>query len=82
MFGESIINGIGYDATMQGGIFNKQSPYTIDAKDIKRITFQQNFGCVLNFKKLYLEYFQSLLSPEFRNGKMHRWGGLKIGLGL
>jgi len=80
MFGESIINGVGYDATMQGGIFNRTSPHTIGSKDIRRFTFQQNFGCVLNFKKLYFEYYQSLLSPEFRNGKMHRWGGLKIGV--
>jgi len=75
-----LVNAIGYDATMQGGVFNRSSPYTIAAKDIKRVTLQQNFGVVLNFRKIYLEYFQSLLSPEFSGGKMHRWGGLKIGV--
>ncbi|MFZ1360313.1 MAG: hypothetical protein WAS28_17585, partial [Saprospiraceae bacterium] len=58
------------------------SPYTIAGKDIKRITLQQNFGVVMNYKKIYLEYFQSLLSPEFSGEKMHRWGGIKIGVKL
>ena len=82
IFCESLVNAIGYDATMQGGVFNRSSPYTIAAKDIKRLTFQQNFGVVLNFRKIYLEYFQSLLTPEFRGEKMHRWGGIKIGVKL
>ena len=82
IFCESLVNAIGYDATMQGGVFNRSSPYTISAKDIKRVTFQQNFGCVLNFRNIYIEYFQSLLTPEFRGGKMHRWGGIKIGVKL
>ena len=82
IFCESLVNAIGYDPTMQGGVFNRSSPYTIAAKDIKRLTFQQNFGVVLNFRKIYLEYFQSLLTPEFRGEKMHRWGGIKIGVKL
>ncbi len=80
IFSESLVSAIGYDATMQGGVFNRSSPYTIATKDIKRFTFQQNFGVVMNYKKIYLEYFQSLLTPEFSNSKAHRWGGLKIGL--
>lgn len=81
-FSESLVNGIGYDATLQGGMFNRSSPYTIRAKDIRRFTFQENFGCVLKWKKLYLEYFQSVRTQEFRNGKKHRWGGIKIGLAI
>ncbi|MES2777913.1 MAG: lipid A deacylase LpxR family protein [Bacteroidota bacterium] len=71
---------VGYDASLQGGIFNKTSPYTIAAKDISRVTFQANAGIVLNIGKLHLEYCQSYLSKEFRTGNFHRWAGLKIGL--
>jgi lipid A 3-O-deacylase len=81
-FSESVVNCIGYDATLQGGMFNKSSPYTIKAKDIRRFTFQENFGGVLKWKKIYLEYFQSALTQEFRKGKKHRWGGIKIGIAI
>ena len=29
---------VGYDATLQGGAFNKDSPYTIRSGDIERVT--------------------------------------------
>ncbi len=77
---EGLVNAIGYDATLQGGLLNSRSPYTIDSDRIKRITFQENVGVVLHIKNLYLEYFQSFLTAEFDGGRRHRWGGIKIGL--
>lgn len=76
------VNFIGYDATMQGGLFNRKSPYTIATNDITRATFQADAGVIVNFKKLYLSYAQSLLTKEFRTGKYHRWGGISIGFAL
>jgi lipid A 3-O-deacylase len=81
-YGQSRISLVGYDASMQGGIFNKKSPYTIAAQDISRITFQADAGIIVNFRKLYLSYTQSFLTKEFRTGKYHRWGGFSIGFGL
>ncbi len=69
-----------YDATLQGGLFNRKSPYTIAAKDITRLTLQGDFGIVVHFKKLYLEYCQSFITKEFETGVLHRWGGVRIGL--
>ncbi len=79
LFGQSQVNLIGYDATMQGGIFNRKSSYTIAAADISRVTFQASAGVVLNVKKLWLRYSQSFLTKEFRMGRNHRWGGLTAG---
>jgi lipid A 3-O-deacylase len=73
---------IGYDATLQGGMFNHSSPYTISSDNISRIVFQNRFGFVVNYKWLYLEYFQSLLSSEFRTSDYHVWGGIQISVGL
>lgn len=78
-FGQSRVNFIGYDATMQGGLFNRKSPYTIAASDVSRITFQADAGMVVNFRKLYLSYTQSFLTKEFRTGRHHRWGGISFG---
>ncbi|MEO6670179.1 MAG: lipid A deacylase LpxR family protein [Ferruginibacter sp.] len=79
LYGQARVHLVGYDATMQGGIFNNSSPYTITSKNIERLTFQADYGIVVNFRKLYLSYSQSFISKEFKTGKAHRWGGINIG---
>jgi lipid A 3-O-deacylase len=79
LYVQSRVNFIGYDATMQGGLFNRKSPYTISSGDVSRITFQSDAGMIVNFKKLYLSYTQSFLTKEFRTGRYHRWGGISFG---
>ncbi|MEP7237658.1 MAG: lipid A deacylase LpxR family protein [Ferruginibacter sp.] len=81
-YGQGRANFIGYDASMQGGILNRKSPYVIAGSDVTRITFQADAGIILNFRKLYLSYTQSLLTKEFRTGKYHRWGGVSLGFAL
>jgi hypothetical protein len=70
---------IGYNASLQGGLFNRSSPYVIAGSNVSRIIFQADAGMVVNFKKLFLSYNQSFLTKEFRTGGPHRWGGLSIG---
>jgi hypothetical protein len=70
---------IGYDATLQGGMFDRTSPYTIPSANISRFTLQADYGIVVSFRKLYLEYSQSYLTKEFTTGHYHRWGGIRIG---
>jgi hypothetical protein len=82
LFGQGRINFIGYDALMQGGLFNRNNPYTIKAADVSRITFQADAGLILNFPKFYLSYTQSFLTKEFRTGLYHRWGGISFGFSL
>lgn len=82
LFGQSRVNFIGYDASMQGGIFNRKSPYSIAANDISRVTFQADAGIIVNLKNCYLSYTQSYFTKEFRGGKYHRWGGISVGFTL
>ena len=79
IYGAPQISLVAYDATLQGGVFNRRSPYTIAATDISRITFQTSAGIVLNIGKLNLEYCQSYLTKEYRTGNFHRWAGIKMG---
>jgi len=58
IFSQPLINVIGYDATLQGGVFNDTSPYTIPAEDIERLVYQINMGVVVKSKKIYFEYFR------------------------
>lgn len=79
-YAQPLVSLVGYDATLQGGLFNRSSPYVIQANQLARTTFQTNVGAVFRYKNLYLEYYQSLLTREFETGKPHRWGGIKIGV--
>lgn len=64
-----------YDATMQGGLFDRRSPYTIQQKDISTLTFQNRFGFVTDFGGFRIEFFRTFLTREFRTGNNHHWGG-------
>lgn len=77
---QPLINAIAYDATLQGGLINKQSPYTISVDHVKRFTAQSNVGIVLQTRKLYLEYSRAIITREFELGTPAGWGGIKIGV--
>tara|TARA_R100000935_G_scaffold13495_3_gene27079 strand:- start:15 stop:977 length:963 start_codon:yes stop_codon:yes gene_type:complete len=84
LYGYSQVTGsvIGYDASLQGGIFNKTSPYTIADNEIERFTGQFNYGLILQLKSVYLEYFRAVLTREFEAGDATKWGGIRIGIQL
>jgi len=81
LYGYSQVLGnlIGYDATLQGGVFNKDSPYTIPAEEITRLTGQFNYGLILKSRTLYFEYSRTVLTREFDTGSPTKWGGIRIG---
>ncbi len=76
------VNAVAYDATLEGGLFDKTSPYTISPKNITPFVFENRFGFVVVYRRIYLEYFQSLLSNEFTTVNYHVWGGVQIAFGL
>lgn len=76
------LNIIGYDATLQGGLFNRESPYTISSKNVERFTAKFNYGIVLKTRTIYFEYTRSSLTKEFKTGRTAKWGGIRIGFTL
>ena len=81
-YSQSRLHIVGYDASMQGGLFNRYNPYIISVKDIERFVFQADAGITVSFQKLFLSYSQSFITREFESGKQHRWGGINIGFSL
>lgn len=71
-----------YDASLLGGIINHDSPYTISSSSLERFSLQADYGIVISYKKLNIEYRQSFLTKEFEGGTTHRWGGISIGIQL
>jgi lipid A 3-O-deacylase len=81
-YDQPLVNLVGYDATLQGGVFNRSSPYTIAASDVNRLVFQHRYGFILIFHKLFLEYYQTSNTAEFKTSVYHGTGGLQIGFGF
>jgi lipid A 3-O-deacylase len=82
LYGQVLAGFTGYEASLEGGLFNHKSSYTISSENMTRVTLQGDYGVVISFRKIYLAYCQSVLTKEFRTGHMHRWGGFRIGVGL
>lgn len=74
------LNVVGHDATLQGGLFNRTSPYTIAARDVSRLVYRQQVGVVYRSGSRYIEYYRSDATAEFRGGLAHRTGGVLIGV--
>ncbi len=80
VYSQSLGSIVGYDATLQGGLLNRSSPYALQASEINRFTFQHNYGVMLKVRKIYAEYYRTFLSREFKSGQEHVWGGVKLGV--
>jgi hypothetical protein len=73
---------VGYDASLQGGLFNRNSPYTIASKDLRRFTAQLNYGIVLKTRTMYFEYTRTSITREISSVSAASWGGIKVGFTL
>jgi hypothetical protein len=62
-----------YDATLQGGMFNRTSIYTIPGDEISRYVFTGRLGLGIGLGPYSLELEQVFLTPEFEGGKHHFW---------
>ena len=71
---------IGYDATLQGGLFDHSSAYTIPAADISRVTFTNRVGAIMSYKHIRLEYDECTLTKQFTTGPCHLWGTISLGI--
>ncbi|WP_299129994.1 lipid A deacylase LpxR family protein [uncultured Winogradskyella sp.] len=79
IYSEPVLNLVGYDATLQGGLLNTKSPYTISSNNIERLTRQFNYGLIIKTRNLYFEYTRSEITREFKTGSLAKWGGIRIG---
>jgi lipid A 3-O-deacylase len=69
---------IGYDATLQGGVFTQPDPYTLTAGDVRRVVLRSSGGLVLAHESLSFAATATWVSPEFVAARPHRWGQLAV----
>lgn len=65
-----------YNATLQGGLINLNSPNTFD--EISPLLWHFSFGGALQYKFLKLELAQEVISPQFNGMGWHRWAYLEL----
>jgi len=66
-----------YDATLQGGMFNRESIYKLNGNQVNRYVFTGTASFGLGLGRYSLEAEQVFLSPEFDGGRKHLWFRIK-----
>jgi len=82
MYDNPEIEIVGYDATLQGGMFDHSSPYTLPASDISRVQFTNRIGLVVVIGRWYLEYNEYYVTQQFSTGYPHLWGGIQVAIAI
>ncbi|MCW3103470.1 MAG: hypothetical protein JWO09_1910 [Bacteroidetes bacterium] len=72
------VKAVGYNATMQGGVFNKSSIYTLRVGEISRVVGAAYVGIVIGYKRVSIEYTKAYITQEFTSGLSHGWGHCNI----
>lgn len=69
---------VGYDATLQGGVFNRSSPYTLRAAELDRAVARGDLGVALDRGSFAVIFSRSFQGREFKQGLSHQWGELSV----
>ncbi len=72
--------GVGYNATLQGGVFNRSSPYTLPGAQLNRLVMSHAAGLSLQMGRAGMELGQTWLGREFKTGKPHAWNYVNFSL--
>jgi lipid A 3-O-deacylase len=77
MSGEVYIEGVGYNASMQGGIFSN-SLYTVPSSSVTRLIYGANASLALTFKRWSITHYKTWRTSAFKDASNHGWGYLQI----
>ncbi len=78
VFGEAGETYTFYNASLQGGLFNRNSPLVIERQRLTRIVIQAATGLALAYGATALQLKFVYLTPEFSPGKPHSWGSVNL----
>jgi hypothetical protein len=67
-----------YNATLNGGLFQKDSPFVLKYTELQHAVTRLTIGISCFYKQNGLVLSFVRLNPEFNNGHMHRWGSIRL----
>lgn len=73
---------VGYNATLTGGIMNKNNIYVLKPEEIERLLFTAEAGITVKYSRFGVRLAQYYLSNEFKEGTNHFWGQAGINIGF
>jgi hypothetical protein len=76
---EANLQGVFYDATLQGGLFSGDEAINLAKQDIISRQYQVRMGVKLYYKSFSFRYMVKFNSQDFISGVIHRYGGVNIG---
>ena len=76
--GRAEAQAIGYDATMQGGLLHRTSPYTLPASAVRRVVGQATGALVLAAGGISTRLAATWVTPEIRAGRSHAWAWFEV----
>ncbi|MCG8573734.1 MAG: lipid A deacylase LpxR family protein [Flavobacteriales bacterium] len=68
---------IAYNALLQGGLINQQSPYTISPDNLQRFVFSAQVGAYMAIYNFNFGFTFHHLSSEFETAQTHQWGQIE-----
>jgi hypothetical protein len=77
---EANLKGVLYDATLEGGLFNKGETVILDKPEKISQQYQLRMGGNLYYKNLSFRYMVKYNSRNFTTATIHRYASLNIGL--
>jgi lipid A 3-O-deacylase len=77
-FGNAALTVVGYDAPMQGGLFQRNNPHVLEADQIERVVAGYGWGARFNYKAIDLEYREWYIGRTFEGGLRHGWGTIVL----
>ena len=80
LYTEATLSGrlVGYDASLQGGVFNRSSPYVLAFSQVNHAVLHSSGGVVLTHKGFSFTATAVFVGPELVGGRSHRWGVLAL----
>ena len=65
-----------YDATLQGGMLNRSSPYIVPPEHLTRWLGRLEGTLTLELYRHQLEFYTQISSPRFQLAEPHGWMGI------
>ena len=78
LFGRAEEKLVGYDATLQGGLLNRGSPYVLWSAQVRRSVLRGDVGFAADFGRWAVEADRVYLSREFAGGLSHEWVEISV----
>lgn len=76
-----LANVVGYNATLNGGLFNKNNTFVLNFEQIEKFNLKCYLKLSVCYKMVGISLTQFYSTPEFKNGQDHFWGQVGIQIG-